>query len=391
MRREDDPRLVQARARSILSVADRLGITADLKRFGREYVGPCPAPGCGGTDRFSFNTERNVFNCRVCQGRGDPVALVRHVLGVGFAEALTWLEGEAERRLSPAEQAEQRAEADRQAAARRSRADRARAKATRSAIAIWDRAEPAQGSPVHAYLARRGITRESLPVLPQDLRFAPHLPYFVERDGKFIKVHEGPAMLAAIRMPNGTRDGKITAVHRTWFDLTKPKGAARIEDAGDVLDRKKSLGSKQGGAIRLITPPGFTTLVIGEGIETVLTAHCVGAFPGAAFWSGVDLGNLSGPMLRVAGRRWSGVPDMGADVRAFRIPPWLRRLVLIKDGDSDPGMTTAKLASCARRARAVVPDIEVLLVDPGPGRDLNDLLMEEMPPGDGPVDTSDPV
>ena len=81
----------------ILEVAERLG--ARLKRVGAlEYQGPCPA--CGGRDRFSINTAKGVFNCRNCCVGGDAVALVRHVLGFGFNEALQFIGDKRVREVS---------------------------------------------------------------------------------------------------------------------------------------------------------------------------------------------------------------------------------------------------------------------------------------------------
>jgi DNA primase len=50
----------------------RRGIT--LKRTSEGFAGPCPR--CGGTDRFSVSTRKQVFNCRGCRGKGDVIDLV---------------------------------------------------------------------------------------------------------------------------------------------------------------------------------------------------------------------------------------------------------------------------------------------------------------------------
>jgi hypothetical protein len=48
-----------------------------IKLHGRiDRCGPCPR--CGGTDRFSINIAKQVFNCRG-SGGGDVLALVRHL------------------------------------------------------------------------------------------------------------------------------------------------------------------------------------------------------------------------------------------------------------------------------------------------------------------------
>jgi CHC2 zinc finger len=50
-----------------------------LRRSGHspERVGPCPI--CGGRDRFSINTRKQLWNCRVCGQGGDVIDLVQHI------------------------------------------------------------------------------------------------------------------------------------------------------------------------------------------------------------------------------------------------------------------------------------------------------------------------
>jgi DNA primase len=57
-----------------------------------ERSGPCPV--CGGDDRFSINTKKQVFNCRGCGKGGNVIALVEHLDGIGFIDACTTLTGE---------------------------------------------------------------------------------------------------------------------------------------------------------------------------------------------------------------------------------------------------------------------------------------------------------
>jgi phage/plasmid primase-like uncharacterized protein len=124
----DDPRLAEARAMSIEDVAGLLGIDG-LRRAGREFTGPCPA--CGGTDRFSINTAKGVFNCRHCGAKGQGVVdLVMWRQGVEFLPALDWLCG-PKPEITAAEAAARRARAEksRAAADERAAAERARAAA----------------------------------------------------------------------------------------------------------------------------------------------------------------------------------------------------------------------------------------------------------------------
>jgi hypothetical protein len=56
-----------------------------------ERDGPCPI--CGGDDRFSISTRKQVFNCRGCKAAGDVIDLVRFLDGTEFIEACTTLAG----------------------------------------------------------------------------------------------------------------------------------------------------------------------------------------------------------------------------------------------------------------------------------------------------------
>jgi len=49
-------------------------------------AGPCPV--CEGTDRFSINTRKQVWNCRGCRG-GKVISLVQHLDGCTFPDAVS--------------------------------------------------------------------------------------------------------------------------------------------------------------------------------------------------------------------------------------------------------------------------------------------------------------
>ena len=81
----------RARHVDILAAAQRFG---QLKRDGaKEYCGPCPR--CGGTDRFSLNTRKQLWNCRGCGRGGDVISLLMHATDATFAEAVASLAGES--------------------------------------------------------------------------------------------------------------------------------------------------------------------------------------------------------------------------------------------------------------------------------------------------------
>jgi hypothetical protein len=370
----EDPRLAEAKALPMRDVVDRLGI-AGLRPAGQEIVGPCP--NCGGTDRFGVNLRSHMFLCRRCGIKGgDTVALVMAVQGLDFLPALSWLCGERQN-IDPAELERRRDRAKQAEREREAEAARFRDWARRDARAIWSRATPQiRAHPVLVgYLEMRGLGHFPQG-LPDSIRFLPDHPYVRKIGTELVTLHRGPCMIARIDGPGED----CVAVHQTWLN-SHGGGKAAIIHEGQDYPAKMVRGAKRGGVIRL-SPPDHrgAVLVMGEGIETTLTAMQARAVPGAIYWAGVDLGNISGRMARVEGVKWSGLPDM-ADRDAFVPPAWVRRLILIQDGDSHPKMTRAKLESGARRAMALRPGLKAQIVHPGAGVDLNDLVKPK-PEGD---------
>jgi hypothetical protein len=84
-----DPRVDHAKH---VPIEDELARRGVKLRGKIERSGPCPK--CGGDDRFSINTKKQIFHCRGCDTGGDVIALVRHLDGVDFPTALTTLTGE---------------------------------------------------------------------------------------------------------------------------------------------------------------------------------------------------------------------------------------------------------------------------------------------------------
>lgn len=84
-----DDEISRAKSTPIEHVIDERGIKL-RGRIDRE--GPCPH--CGGDDRFSINTAKQVFNCRGCGAKGGgAINLVMFLDGVDFREAVTSLIG----------------------------------------------------------------------------------------------------------------------------------------------------------------------------------------------------------------------------------------------------------------------------------------------------------
>ncbi len=364
-----DHRPEEANARPIFEVADMLQI--QVGRGSVERIGPCPK--CGGVDRFALNARKNVFLCRRCDGKGGPVDLVMFTLGITFPAALEWMCG-PRAEVSEAEIAQRRAKAA-QAQAERERENNAyRSRAITSAREIWAQTLPAEGTAVRAYLALRGFSESILPRIPKRIRFAPEARYMIPNGKTWREIHRGPAMVAAVDGPNDA----VLAVHRTWIDLDQPKGKVTLpvsgQTDGKLWPAKKVLGSKKGGVVILRQPERASVLVMAEGLETTLSALVADAYPDAAYWCGVDLGNMSGKLQSGPGLRYAGLPDL-EDSTAFVPPAWVRRLIFVMDGDSEPRATRAKLEAGLRRAMIARPGLVGEIVRVGEGLDLNDVLM----------------
>jgi len=254
-----------------------------------------------------------------------------------------------------------------------------RARAISDAREIWHAAEPFDPAPAIAYMAGRGVQFPQ--GWPPTLLYNPRHPYKKHWPGKgVVEWFSGPCMIATVQGP----DGKVRAVHQTWIDIRNPgKKALIIAPDGSAQDEKGKpwpaklvRGSKKGGAIRLTALGNSGVLIMGEGIETTASALSAGVMPAAAFWAGVDLGNMSGRQIKIEGTRHSGQPDLG-DQDAWTPPAGILRLVFIQDGDSDPKSTRAKLLSGLRRAAAACPGLKGEIVHAGVGRDLNDIINDQ--------------
>lgn len=196
-------------------------------------------------------------------------------------------------------------------------------KRARQARALWDGAEPIRGTIAETYLRGRGISC----ALPDTLRFHPecwHGP----------TARRWPALVARVD------GGAGFAVHRTWL---RGDGTGKAP----VDPPKAMLGACAGGAVRLTDALG--RLVVAEGIETALSLSC---------------GLLDGPAAV-----WAALSTSG--LRALLLPACAGRLTVACDGDP-----AGRAAALALAARAHGLGWRVDMLDPGTGRDFNDLLRE---------------
>ena len=199
-----------------------------------------------------------------------------------------------------------------------------------AACRLWRRCRAIDGTHAEAYLRARHIHRCRFPAL----RFHPAL---FHRDGGGVR--RLPALVAAVTGAAEERSGHaaICGVHRTWLDPSRPAKAP-------VARPRKALGRVHGLAVRF-GDPAPATLLVGEGIETVLSI--VTAMPDTVAAAALSAGSLG----------------------AFAPPPGVARLVVARDNDVEGERAAERLARrCARAgvaAHVLVPE----------GDDFNDDLL----------------
>ena len=155
---------------------------------------------------------------------------------------------------------------------------------------LWRCCHSIDGTHAEAYLRARAIHHCRFPAL----RFHPALFY---RDGAGVR--RLPALVAAV----SGADGNIAGVHRTWLD---PLRAAKAP----IARPRKALGRVYGRAVHF--GGSFAgTLLVGEGIETVLSL--VTALPDIIAAAALSAGSLG----------------------AFSPPPGISRLLIARDNDPE--------------------------------------------------------
>ena len=198
--------------------------------------------------------------------------------------------------------------------------------ATEAARRLWRRCRAIDGTHAEAYLHARGLARCRFPAL----RFHPALFY---RDGGGVR--RLPALVAAVTAHDGDI---ITGVHRTWLDPRRPAKAI-------LSSPRKALGRVHGHAVRFGDPADGASLLVGEGIETVLSL--VTASPDITAAAALSAGSLG----------------------AFAPPAGVTRLVIAHDNDPEGARAALRLARrCARAGVAAT------VISPK-GEDFNDDLL----------------
>ena len=204
---------------------------------------------------------------------------------------------------------------------------------TESARNLWSRCRPIERTQAEEYLAARGIRRCRFPAL----RFHHALPFRSDSGGW----RRYPAMVAAV----SGDDGEIQGVHRTWLDSRQPAKAP-------VANPRKSLGRIHGFAVRFGESDAASTLLVGEGIETVLSLVTV--LPDGALRTAVPSGTFAAAALSAG------------SLGAFVPPKHITRLVIAQDRDEAGERASLRLQlRCTRLGIATA----VLL---SAGNDFND-------------------
>ena len=224
------------------------------ERTARGKHGPCPV--CGGKDRFRLHDKhgRGDSWCNHCGPRSGP-DLVMDLMGLDFAEACQWIEGQVGRVRKIVEPAQQKKTEDLKADLRR----------------VWGGGVAVtEGDPVWLYLTHRcGIK-----AAPAGIRYHPELDYWHEDGSK--TTH--PAMLASVM----DSTGRCLSVHRTYLTAMGEKAAVKIpRKLMTPSDRLHNV------AVRLAPPDGW--LAVAEGVETALAYSTLWGIP---CWSTVSAGLL---------------------------------------------------------------------------------------------------
>ena len=206
------------------------------------------------------------------------------------------------------------------------------AKKARQALTNWSEAEPILNTPAEVYLRGRGITG----ALPKTLRYHPSCWH--------ASAKRLPAMIAAIE------GGNDFGVHRIYLSHDG-RQKAKVDPV------KAMLGAVSGGAVRLKLGRG--PLMVGEGIESTLSASILYDDPEMAVWAALSTSGMS----RLNLPRLGGFGGFG-NVRPS--------LIVAVDGDK-----AGRLAGRDLAERANAQGWHVDIMDPGDGADWNDRLIKQ--------------
>jgi CHC2 zinc finger len=246
----------QARLTPIERVLESRGIRL---KGGKERCGPCPI--CGGVNRFSVNTTRQVFNCRGCGGKGrGAIDVVQFLDGCDFPAAVATLVDRRERplpKLAPVPTKAPDGDGD----LKRSLASAAR---------IASELVPISGSPGEAYLrdARKIDVSAIADVLSDTAAIGWHPAVYFNEPGHQLHAQRLGCIVGIMTDPVTAQP--TGAISRTYIY------------SGTKVGKAKTLG-RPVGIIRLTPDEEVTSgLCLAEGLESALFAMARGFRP---MWS----------------------------------------------------------------------------------------------------------
>jgi putative DNA primase/helicase len=263
----------------IITLASSTRIEAEIARRGIRLRGKVERFGaclrCGGRDRFSVNTKKQVWNCRGCEKGGDVIDLAMHLDGCDFATAVHTLAGTDPSRPAPKPDPVRIAEAQAKAAQAELEEFIDEQERFFKAMKIWHDAVSIEDTLAWSYLTR--YRRLDVPdgFSGPVLRYHPVCPF-----GR--GTH--PCMIALVR---SIETNAHQAIHRTALN---PDGSPVKIDGATA---RKALGLVGGGAIKLSEDAEVTIgLTIGEGLETTIKGMMSPIWFRPA-WSLISAGNIA--------------------------------------------------------------------------------------------------
>lgn len=351
------------RARAV-SIADVAGVT--LFRAGRRLRGPCPLCGASAGKKadgaFWVDDEAGKFGCFACDAHGDVIEFARATRGGSPREAAEWLAGATFTPVARAMPAQRSAQT---------------MTASDLALRLWGETA-ADVSPVRRYLAGRGIS-----IFPRGMRFNPMAWWGREAEvANFM-----PAMVAQVVTAKGPTGG----VHLTY--LVAPGYHKTRRDPGKRMFGPQNDETASPGGVLLSPMTGDAPLIVGEGIESALSAAQLYGQP-CRVAATLSLQRLQGGWVLDKYGRLDPDSIAGDPARPPFVWPGVKHVILAVDRDMGPvtvkcrrptGGTCQRVLSADERARicgtlaaqawrrAGTEHVEVIA--PGAGQDFNDMLL----------------
>lgn len=360
-----------------------VGRVVRLKRQGRRSVGLCPFHQ-ERTPSFGVHPSGRYFKCFGCGAAGDAIGFTMRMHDLDFQAAARLLAQDLgivldgpKAQVDPAVARRRSEEWARAEDRRREEERQEREEQVAWCRRAWQSCRDQPPDFAILYLRGRGLR---LQALPASIRCHPRMPH--KESGRDL-----PCMVAAVQ----NLEGQILGLHRTFLHRS-PDGSVHKTA---LKPAKKMNGTCWGGAVRLSRPA--STLVIGEGLETVLSVMQAldGEVDDHAFWAALSLGNLAGrgqgmgaphPTRKMKNGKPARLPSTRPDPDhpGILLPPWARRVVILADADNaDPPAAEALLQCAANRFRGEGRDVRI--ARPPEGMDFNDVLKS------GPADSGGPL